>query len=213
MSDKEYFAHPFVSNSRLTAFNGGGGMPPESLQRVFDFGSLVHAGILQFERLNVIESTLDDKPVNPDDMAVALKMRTAFYKNELCTRIRMQSLVEYEIYRANTQFEFEGRRFALDTKRKYDMIDLVNETGADIKTTSAETREDFVKHIDHFDYDRARVFYAAGSNVQRDVIIGISKINFQIFIVPMVFNDYLWKRGTAKMNKLCHDYWLNNLPF
>lgn len=209
--DKIYFAHPYANNSSLSQFKGG----PQwgDKQKAFAFGSLVHAAILQFERLDILKNTLDGDPVDPVDIVAAMKMRVAFFSNDFCKSFRNSCRTEVEMYNRNTRFEFHGTKFAIDTKRKYDFWYDAGTFGGDIKTTSAETREEFMDAIDMFDYDRGRVFYAAGSGAQRDIIIGISKINYEIFLVPMNKGCKLWTKGEEKLAELAYRYWHKYPPF
>lgn len=206
ISDRLYFAHPFLNNSGLS------GKGFKCKQAILDFGSLVHAAILQPERLDLIRYTLDGDPVKPEDMKEALKMKRSFMMNDFCRALLNTSRTEVEIYDPNTPFEYNGVKFCLDTKRKYDLLNDVSKIGGDIKTTSATTREGFLKDLDSLDYDRGRVFYAKGSGVKADIVIGISKINYEIFIVHILEGSYIWKRGEAKLNKLAYEYFKNNLP-
>lgn len=209
MSDKQYFAHPFLNNSGLTKFEGGTSWGNK--EKYFKFGTLTHAAILQWERLDVLQQTIDGEPA--EDMPLALKMRGAFYDNVNCRMFRKHCETEVEMYKPQVEFEYEGLKFFLDIKMKYDLWLRQAGYGGDIKTTSAESREEFLEHIDHYNYDRGRVFYSKGSGSIKDIIIGISKANLQIFIVVMNKGDALWKRGEEKLNELAYKYWLNNLPF
>lgn len=209
--DKEYFSHPYVNNSGLSKFKGGDHWANK--QKAFAFGSLVHAAILQFDRLNIIRATLDGEAIDPIDVKRGMNMRRAFFDNDKCRDLFKTCRTEVAMYNKNTRFEFHGTKFAIDTKRKYDLWNDVGTFGGDIKTTNAETHEQFLNAIDEYDYDRGRVFYAAGSGAKMDIIIGISKINFNIFLVPMNKGCKLWTRGEEKLAELAYRYWHKYPPF
>jgi hypothetical protein len=209
MSDELYFAHPYTSNSDLSklvprpySFN---------IQAAFSFGTLVHAAILQPHRINIIKNTLDGKPVEPTAMVRALAMKAAFMLDQYCAGFLKSCSVEVEMYNANTDFEHQGRKFRIDTKRKYDMFNHVAGYGGDIKTTAAITPEEFRASVESFEYHRSRVFYAKGSGATRDIIIGISKVNCEIFKVFMQKGDRLWKAGEDRANELAW-LWFNEHP-
>jgi hypothetical protein len=85
--------------------------------------------------------------------------------------------------------------------------------GGDLKSTTATSQAQFEQAIGMFDYDRARVFYAAGSGAIQDVIIGVSKVApYRVFKVFMKRGDRLWSSGEAKMNEIAFKYWSIKAP-
>ncbi len=80
--------------------------------------------------------------------------------------------------------------------------------GGDIKSTTATTQKQFEDAVRYFDYDRQRFFYMnmAGSN--QDILIGISKVNFKVFKVPIQRGSELWNSGRDKTMELAFKYWM-----
>lgn len=205
----DYYSHPYVSNSDLTKFKNNGKM--YCSRDILDFGNLVHALVLEPRRVDLIKKTLDGNPVT--DIENAMKMKSALMKDSFCSDFIARCSTEVEMYNPNTPFEYNGVRFAIDTRRKYDLWDYATKLGGDLKTTGAETQEEFLKEIESLDYDRARVFYAKGSGADRDVIIGVSKTNYKVFKVFLAVGSRLWEQGKDKMNELAYKYWQANVPF
>lgn len=174
-------------------------MAPDEIkvyQQAFTFGTLVHTIILEPHKL-------DMAAYPQEDITTAKKMRDAFHKDPFCSNLLANSEKEVEMYNEATPFEYNGITFTLNTRRKYDLWSSVAGWGGDVKSTTATTQQQFEQAIDMFDYDRARVFYAKGPMVDRDVIIGISKKNFKVFKIFMRKGDPMWTKGEEKMNELC----------
>lgn len=212
MTDAEYFAHPYLNNSTLSKLKSREDSGPW-LQKYYAFGTLTHAAILQPFRLNLIKNTLDGNSIEQEAITRVLLMKASFFKDPFCKNIHESCSKEVAMLNPNTQFEFNGKRFSIDTKRKYDLFSYSLGYGGDVKATKATTQAEFEKVVDELDYDRGRVFYAKGSGATRDVIIGISKVNYKIFKVLMQVGCRHWKRGEEKLNALAYKYWELNPPF
>jgi hypothetical protein len=202
-----YREHPYVSNSDLS--NSIARPVFGNSEKAFAFGTLVHASILEPHRINYDKKTLDGEPV--DGFGYLGNMASAFFNNAFCAEFRARCTYEVEMFKENIRFEYNGKKFAMHCKCKYDLWN--GQFGGDIKTTSAETEQEFLKNIETFDYARARVFYSKISGAERDVIIGISKKNYKVFLVFMKKGDYLWQKGEERLNEIAFNYWNNNLQF
>ena len=210
--DGNYYTHPFVSNSDLSRLQKSLLAPAEELEYMdaLKFGTLVHALILEPETFDHYTRQVVGAPAyeyTAVDVAIARKMRDAFLADDFCRSMLATCAVEYAMYNPSTKFAWNGVEFELDTRRKYDLWNQLVKWGADIKSTTATTESAFRTAINRFDYDRGRVFYAAGSGAKRDAIIGISKINYKVFKVFLAEGSELWRSGTDKMNEIAFKYW------
>jgi hypothetical protein len=79
--------------------------------------------------------------------------------------------------------------------------------GGDIKSTVCTTQKAFEQSLEYFDYDRQRAWYMDISGAVRDVLIGISKENFKVFIVTITRDSEIYKRGREKYQELAFRYW------
>jgi len=202
-----YFAHPYVSNSALSKLNS------KWLNlAAFRTGTLIHSVILESKSVDYIQRIINgyDYVYTPEEIKLAQDMRRSFLSDPFCASLLKACSVEVEMYDENTWFD----DIALNTKRKYDLWNYSTGWGGDLKSTTAKTYAEFLHHVDQFDYDRARVFYAKGPGAKQDVIIGISKYPpHPIFPVIMKEGDPLWTRGTLKVNHLAKMYHELNPPF
>jgi hypothetical protein len=206
-----YFHHPFVSNSDLTRLKQElSGKDAMDTTAAFHFGTLVHAVILEPHTVDMFRRRIVgvDHEYGIEDINTARKMNVSFLNDSYCRRLLQKSEIEKEMYNEDTRFSFNGIDFTLGTRRKYDgWLSLVN-FGWDLKSTTATTQSQFDQAVKNWDYDRARVFYAAGSGALQDVIIGISKVSpYRVFKVFMKHGDALWQSGTEKMNEIAFKYW------
>jgi hypothetical protein len=204
-----YFEHPFCSNSDLTRLkNELSGTDQADTEGAFRFGTLVHAMILEPHKVDLIRRQVEGIQYTHEEIDTARKMKLSFLNDSFCRDLLSSSQVEVEMYHPDTSFEHNGIPFKLDTRRKYDgWISLTN-WGWDLKSTTATSQAQFEAAISQFDYDRARVFYAAGPGAMQDVIIGVSKVApYRVFKIFMKHGDALWQSGVHKCNELAYRYW------
>ncbi len=205
-----YYSHPYCSNSDLSRLKDDLSAQDQSeRENAYRFGTLVHAMILEPHTVDLIRRSLNGVEYTAEEIKIARYMRTSFMNDSFCRSLLEKSEVEVEMYHPGTAFTHNGIDFTLDTRRKYDgWLSLVN-WGWDLKSTTATSQAQFEASIGLFDYDRARVFYAAGSDAMQDVIIGVSKIApYRLFKVFMKHGDALWMSGQRKMNELAFKYWM-----
>jgi hypothetical protein len=204
-----YFSHPFVSNSDLTRLQQElGGRDAVDTAQAFSFGTLVHAMILEPHKVDLIRMQVDGIEYTKEDIDTARKMRTSFLNDSFCRSLLFACSVEVEMYHKDTKFQHEGIDFTLDTRRKFDLWNPLTNWGGDVKSTTATSQAQFEAAVNMFDYDRARVFYAAGPGSIQDVIIGVSKVApYRVFKVFMKAGDKLWKSGERKCAELAYKWW------
>jgi hypothetical protein len=201
----------YVSNSDLTKLQQElGGRDAVDTSTAFSFGTLVHAMILEPHKVDLIQRTVEgvDHQYTFDQVYAARKMRDAFKSDSFCRSLLSACSVEVEMYHPGTRFTHESIDFTLDTRRKYDLWNPATNWGGDVKSTTATTQAQFETAVNAFDYDRARVFYAAGPGAIQDVIIGVSKVApYRVFKVFMKAGDPLWQSGERKVSALCYKWW------
>jgi hypothetical protein len=205
----QYFGHPFVSNSDLTALQCElQGQSQGDLSEAFRFGTLVHALILEPHKVDLILRAVDGEQYSLQEIHIARLMRMSFYNDAFCRDLLAKSETEVEMYNEGTRFHYNNISFALNTRRKYDgWIRPVN-WGWDLKSTTATSQNQFEASVRQFHYDRARVFYSKGPGALQDVIIGISKsAPYKIFKVFLRHGDALWQEGERKCAELAFKYW------
>lgn len=202
MMTDPYFDLPQVSNSDLTALKhhltGVDFNPPEE---AFAFGSLVDAMITEPDRIDWFRKTLNGQPVEDFDRAKACFR--AFNKHHLAPAF-IKGAEFQKVSIKERLFEWEGLEFWLNCRCKWDFFGHIS---GDIKTTTATTQKQFESACDYFDYFRQRAWYMDLENTDRDVLIGISKVNYKVFIIKIERNDENYLKGKAQYTDLAMKYW------
>jgi hypothetical protein len=98
--------------------------------------------------------------------------------------------------------------FSLPVRCKWDFWMPSVQYGADLKSTVANNQKQFEEASRYFDYDRQRYFYMMIGAARQDILIGISKENFQVFKIPIRHGDDFWKSGKEKALELAFKYYL-----
>jgi hypothetical protein len=195
-----YFSHPFVSNSDLSK------LTPKSVDftDAYRIGSLVDAMITEPEAVDQYSRTLGKYSYTHEEFETCRQMKVSFLKDPFCLGLLRMSTGQKEFYNEWQQFE---NGITLNTKRKFDLWSTALNWGADIKSTTAKTQAQFEEAARYFDYDRQRYWYMSGAGSAKDLLIGISKVNFRIFKIHITHNDDFFKSGKLKANALVKTYY------
>lgn len=177
------------------------------IEKAYRFGTLIDCMITEPDKVNYFNRTCAHYQYTFEEFETAEHMKKEFWKNELCRSILAQSQTQVVMTERNQKIFHEGYTFFLPVRCKWDLWIPGLKWGGDIKSTTATTQKQFEEAVRHFDYDRQRAWYMdiAGSN--QDLLIGISKVNFKIFQVPIRRDDALFKSGKEKYQEIAFKYW------
>lgn len=206
--DIDYFDLPQVSNSDLSRLQEEIGVTDHILvdkDKAYAFGSLVDAVVTEEDKINVFTRQFDGNFMNEEDFECSLKMRESFFRDPECRMIHRASTFQKVMIR-NVPFGSGGMPFILPMRCKFDFwMDLIW-MGADLKSTAAETQEQFEAACLHFNYDRQRAFYMTVAGSDKDMLIGVSKKNFKVFKKRIFRGDEFFLSGMHKLNELAFKY-------
>ena len=204
-----YFGRNEVSNSDLTWLKNY--YQPEMdevvKEKAYRFGSLLDAIITEPFKVDYFKKKVEDVQYTDEEFEKAEQMRKSFLNDPFAKNILSQSDMQ-KVMIVNRNFTYEDdMNFKLDVRCKWDLWMQNLGWGGDLKSTTATTQKQFEEAVRYFDYDRQRAWYMdiAGSN--QDVLIGVSKVNFKVFKVPIRRDDDLYKSGFRKYNELAFKWW------
>lgn len=202
-----YYSRSEVSNSDLSALKkllyGGNEFDPTE---AYKFGTLIDCMLTEPDKVNFFNYTCAGEQYTPEQFEQARQMKRSFFKDDLARRMLEQASTQAIMFR-DMKIEFEGFNFSLPVRCKWDIWIPHLNWGGDIKSTTATSQKQFEAAARHFDYDRQRAFYMdiAGSN--QDILIAISKVNFQVFKIPIKRGDQFFQSGQDKYRELAFQYW------
>ena len=208
-----YFSRGEVSNSDLTALKERLHPRPTFGDResAFRFGSIVDAIITEPERVDFLNHTIDDVPVDEDEFLHAREMQRALRaearRDTFLAKVLELSDTQCVMINKAQQFTNGGFTFTLDTRCKWDWWLPSANFGGDLKTTFASTQKQFEEAIDFFEWDRSRAWYMDIANSQRDFIYAISKKNCRVFKKFINRGDAIYQHGRDKYEDLAFKYW------
>lgn len=196
LSEVDYYDRPECSNSDLSwlkaqSDTSDGQIDPYEAYR---FGTLLDVFITEPERYDPVNMRICEYQYCDKDITMVRKMVKSFFSDKFCFNLYQHSSPQ-SIYIKDVELEFEGIKFTLPMRCKYDLDAKLIKMGGDIKSTTATTQEQFEAAVKHFDYPRQRAVYMTLSGYDYDVIIGISKKNFQVFKVFIRRGDPLFELG------------------
>lgn len=197
-----YYSRSEVSNSDLSWLRQQ--LYPKPMPdptEAYRFGSLIDAMITESERINFYKHTLDEDSFEKKEWEKSLRMRDAFFLDNECCQLHSLCSGQKEMVKYR-QMEYNGYDFNLNVRCKWDLWSDSLGWGADIKSTTATSQSQFEAAVKHFDYDRQRAWYMDIANSDRDVLIGISKVNFKVFKVKIQRDSDLFRRGYFKYIEL-----------
>lgn len=203
-----YFGRDEVSNSDLSWLNGYWKPQMDEVvkEKAYKFGTLLDALVTEPFKVDFFKLQVDGVQYSDEDFEKGLRMKSAFMNDPFAKNILSQSDTQ-KVMIVNRSFQFEGMDFKLDIRCKWDLWMDGLGWGGDLKSTTATTQKQFEEAVRFFDYDRQRAWYMdiAGSN--QDVLIGVSKVNFKVFKVPIRRGDELYEAGFKKYNELAFKWW------
>lgn len=204
-----YFGRNEVSNSDLTWLKNY--YQPEMdevvKEKAYRFGSLLDAIITEPFKVDYFKKKVEDVQYTDEEFEKAEQMKKSFLNDPFAKNILSQSDMQ-KVMIINRGFTYDDDvNFKLNVRCKWDLWMQNLGWGGDLKSTTATTQKQFEEAVRYFDYDRQRAWYMdiAGSN--QDVLIGVSKVNFKVFKVPIRRDDELYKSGFKKYNELAFKWW------
>ena len=204
-NNDNYFHLPGVSNSDLTALkNELSGRELPDMTDAFRFGTLIDAMITEPHRIDWWRKLIDGEPVEPIEWNKAKRMYDAFRNNNTCKSI-IASAIFQKVSQTDRLFDWNGLEFWLPVRCKWDFFGHIS---GDIKSTAATTQKQFEAACQHFDYYRSRAWYMDIEKTNRDVIIGISKVNYKIFFVKIERGDANHTQGVQDYTDLALKWWV-----
>lgn len=177
------------------------------LDSAYRTSALVYAMITEPHRVNYNHFTLDDVCYEEFEFQQCELMKIAFKKDELC-RTLLQTSPGQVFKSKEVQMNYGGFDFTLNLSCRYHIWSERLQYGAGIRSTSATSQKQFEDSVRYLDYDRQRVVYMTASDAQQDMLIGISKVNYNIFKLPIKRGSSLYKSGLEKMNEIGFKWWL-----
>ncbi len=206
----DYRAHPYVSNSALTMLRRET-LPIEQcndLTQAFRMGNLVDAMITRHLSCDFVRKQVDGIQYSDEEWQIGLQSKRAFMADPFCELLHKSSIGQRDFYNMTMHWDDAPIKYAQGRKCLYDLWNPITGWGVDIKTTTAKTLTGFYEQIDYLHYDRARYWYMDVSQARRDMIIGISKVNFKVFKIFIERDDPLWLRGRHKAELLAFKHYM-----
>ena len=208
-----YYLRTEVSNSDLTELKNY--LYPRTQygdkEKAFKFGTLVDALITENERVHYSKRMVDDVTYSREDFELGLAMREALRKearkDEFLRAVLSNSDTQKFMVNKSQRFLYGNFEYTLDTRCKWDWWLPSFGFGGDLKTTFAESQNQFNEAIDFFDWDRYRAWYMDIAGSQQDFIYAISKKNLKIFKAFIRRDDDTYKRGKEKYDDLAFKWW------
>lgn len=209
-----YYLRTEVSNSDLTELKNY--LYPRTQygdkEKAFKFGTLVDALITENERVHYSKHMVDDVTYSREDFELGLAMREALRKearkDEFLRAVLSNSDTQKFMVNKSQRFLYGNFEYTLDTRCKWDWWLPGFGFGGDLKTTFAESQNQFNEAIDFFDWDRSRAWYMDIAGSQQDFIYAISKKNLKIFKAFIRRDDDTYKRGKEKYDELAFKWWM-----
>lgn len=209
-----YYLRKEVSNSDLSSLKEL--LYPKPVfgdkYRAYAFGSLLDYMITEPHKVDYYALTCEGQSWNymQEDFDLAKEMKKSYYKDPFCKMISenadFQSIsVSHDFPIVHNEFEFQ---LSAGVRCKWDLLVRKWKMGGDIKSTMAKTQKEFEQACDFFDYFRSRAWYMDIEGTNDDMLIGISKVNQQVFKIPIKRGDKLYNYGKSQYQDLSFKYWM-----
>lgn len=205
-----YYFRDEISNSDLSWFQKLF-LPQEviyDLEAAYAFGTLIDCMITEPFKVNYFKYTCAGYQHTKEAFALAERMKASFYRDPLCKLMADNSEFQKISIDKNFKITFEGTTIHLPVRCKWDLFSKPKlGMSGDIKSTTATTEKQFITACDYFQYFRQRSFYMDIEGCDKDLLIGISKVNCEVFKVPIVRGGEYYNRGKQQYSELAVSYW------
>lgn len=205
----DYFAHPFCSNSKLTALAQELGLIPEyggDANEAYRIGSLFDAVITEPDKLDLIRGIIfgTDYEFTSEEYKACIDMKKSLERNSIYkTFLGFNPNYQKEIYQEN--FDFGEFKLNMRAKLDYFIPGMV----ADLKSTVANSQKAFENACDLFGYWRQMWLYCQLTKSKKAMIFGVSKMKpYKVFVVNINEGDDNWKKGEREIKELAFKYYL-----
>ncbi len=199
----DYFSLPEISNSDLSKLK----MQTSTAEEIREYTQAMHFGRLfdwmltEPDKLDFLNKRMPDgTKFSDEDYATANKMVKAVKQSQWWVMLKECSM--QEIFKRKYSIKEGEVSFELNFKCKYDFWHGNANWGGDFKTTAATNQKQFENQIHFSDIDRQRSLYMDISTADKDLVIGISKKNFQLFPVRITRGDKIYNMGKIKYTEL-----------
>ncbi|WP_165806559.1 PD-(D/E)XK nuclease-like domain-containing protein [Chitinophaga parva] len=210
-----YYGRPEVSNSDLSMIKKY--WQPQGiiydLEQAYKFGTLIDCMITEPHKVDYFRFSCAGEQYTREDFERAELMKKAFYRDPLCAMMAKRSSFQKVSIRQNFGIDYSRFSFSLDVRCKWDLFIDEYDMSGDIKSTTATSQKQFEDAVRYFDYDRQRAWYLDIEERSNDMLIGISKVNFKVFKVPVKRGSDLYKSGRDKYQELAfkHAYLFDDI--
>lgn len=206
INDTNYRAFPAVSNSDLTWLDEYF-MPQYKvidLQKAFANGTLIDAMITEPHKVDYFKLRVEGEEYrySNDEFEAAKEMKKSFYKDAFCSSFVKACKFQHISYNPAFPVDYNGFKFTLPAKCKWDLFRPDIDLSGDIKSTACTTQKQCEEVVRYFEYDRSRAWYMDLEGRNNDILIFISKVNFKIFKVPIKRDSELFREGKRKYEDL-----------
>lgn len=204
-----YYSRPEVSNSDLGQLEKY--WLPQTfiidLEAAYRFGSLIDALITEPGIVDYYKLQVSGVQYSKEEFDKAIAMKQAFYNDPFCKSFAAQCEMQKVSVKKDFQMSVKGVKFSLDVRAKWDFFAPKIDLSGDLKSTACTTQKQFEQSILHFNYDRQAAFYMDIENKSNFMFIGISKVNYKIFKVPVKRGSEIYNSGKDKYTELAFRYW------
>jgi hypothetical protein len=212
-----YFSRPEVSNSDLSALKkllyGGNDHDPT---KAYADGHLLDAMITENYKVDYFKRALNGYTYSVEDFENTRKMQRVFYKDPFGKMVLQHCSFQHVSIQPDFKLNYNGYEFTLPARCKWDFLfPKPFKLGGDIKSTAAETQEQFEAACEYFDYFRSRAWYMDIEGTDKDMLIGISKKNHKIFKINIDRNAQAgskarnyYEKGKEQYTDLGFKFWM-----
>ena len=209
LNDINYYSRPEVSNSDLTWLEKYW-LPGNiiiDLEAAYRFGSLIDALITEPNLVDYFKLTVGDEQYTKEEFEKAKMMKRAFFADNFCDAFYKQSETQKVSILNGFPISYGSLSFKLNVRCKYDFYSPAINLAGDLKSTACTSQKQFEESIRYFNYDRQAAFYMDIGGKSNFMFIGISKVNFKLFKVPIKRGSQMYMDGLDKYRDLAFRYW------
>lgn len=198
ITTEEYFALPHASNSGIKAaydlFVGG----KEQYDPTVAFA--------QGSAFDAIMTEMQELKQDGIDMQNILRMRKSTLNDDIYKKI-FAGQSNQLVLTNSLAVQHDGIDIIIPAKCKYDLFNKKFQLGGDLKSTVATSYSSFHAAAKHFEYNRQAAWYMDIAQINRFIIIGVSKKNHRVFHINITRDSDAYIEGKELYSKYAMAWW------
>ncbi len=178
------------------------------LQDIYEISILINTMIFENNKVDYYTKKVQglDRYFTIEHFELAKNIKKAFLNNNICKMLNTNSKYNHFEYNSNFIINYSEFQFEMAAGANVTLLQHHTKIGCDLKFTSTKTLQEFKDSCIEYSYYRKAALAMDVLDLNNFMLIGISKKNYNVFIIPIKKGDDNYKTGKKEYEYLSFNY-------